>query len=245
MTYVKLITDNKSRSALGSHSIIQEFDHSDTPTTPILRPVDSLFYFSPKRMLLVRSYEPDRQMEYVCRYNKSLKSRIKKNTYIYGECVEWEYKKELKIRILSNSTSDITQFIDKITFFICSADVEKPIFYSGNIDTELRTDIYINHEEFIKLENAIENQSIESSYITTYFKGLYSEYTRWHNTDELYYLPDIDVKDAQLINEGSDISYEYKLNAGNMLQLNKNEPLKDAEFNYKIEQTLIKPNNEK
>ena len=59
MSYIKLITDNKERKRLSSNSIIQEFDDSDTPTTPILRPFLGSFGFNAKSIEIVRYYELD------------------------------------------------------------------------------------------------------------------------------------------------------------------------------------------
>jgi hypothetical protein len=241
MSYIKLITDNKERKRLGSNSIIQEFDDSDTPTTPILRPFLDSFGFNAKSLEIVRYYEPKRQMIDQARYDYNLRTTLKTDRYIHGECLPLWHKEDLKIRVLANKTSDYTpRTMDKITFFICSADVKKAVFYSGDIgNRQLRTDIYLNHQEFIKLENAIEKQSIKSSYIRTSFKGLYSNSIDYDQLDELYYLPvtsQIDVKDSELINKNSDRSYKYKLEVGNDLHSEKNKPLSQVEFNYRIEQ---------
>ena len=250
MAYIKLSTDNKERKRLTSHSIIQEFDDSDASTTPILKPHLSGLSLTPKNIEIVRWYEPTNTWIDQGRYDRKLSSTLKKDTYIFGECVSYMEKEEFKIRVLANRTSHHTpEILNKITFLICSADVEKPVFYSGNVDNrQLRTDIYLSHQEFAKLENSIEKQIISHCYIKTYFDGLYCDKTMWEGTDDLYYLPDpmdVDVKKAELINENSDNLYERKLEMGNILHLEKNKPLSQVEFTYRIEQNFIEPNNEK
>ncbi|MDC0432270.1 hypothetical protein OAL90_01385 [Hyphomicrobiales bacterium] len=242
MTTIKLISEEKERKRLRHNSLIQKFNESGESITPVLRPIISKLLLMPNSLKINRLYKDRRTLQHVGLYNNDLLGKIKQNTFIYADCDA--FFDNIKYDIVSLDDSNLYKM--PIDFIIYSADIDESLFYSGcALNQTLRTDIFLNHHEFQKLENAIEKQNLESCYLKTDIRGIYSDVIFGSRTSEnsknLFYLSESmssEVQDIDLINYGSEKKHD--LARGNDLLSSKMAYQFDFEFSYQIEQKIEK-----
>ena len=239
MTTIKLITEEKERKRLSHNSIIQKFDESGKSITPVLRPVTSRARLEPNNLTINRTYKDSPALRVLGLYNTDLRGKIKQTTYIYADCKAFFDYKKFDMESLDDSILDEMS----IDFVIFSADIDESIFYSGCVNDQiLRTDIFLNHHEFQKLEDAIEKQNLENCYLLTDIKGIYSEKNiqEYMGTDtkKLFYLSETmssKVQDIDLINKDSLYALEVDFARGNNLFSSKMVYQSQLHFDYQIQ----------
>lgn len=235
---VKIITDKQVISSLYTKSLIQKFDDNDESVTDVLSPSNDFLFLKPKTLKIHRFYGSRLNFpSYVDLNDHELSGKIKLNTFIYAaECEPFNEGDKYEIKSLEDNLPNEMN----LTFSIFSADIDEPIFYSGCSQSRgLSTDIFLNHNEFQKLENAIEKQNLSECFVTTSFLGLYTEDRSKINTP-LFYLSEEMFFEIENIKDACD-----DFNYGNEIRdrparysESMRKPPQSISFSYAIKQKI-------